>query len=152
RVKFSDAVRQAVALLRESGRLTYRTLKREFALDDAALEDLKFELIAGQRVAVDEEGQVLVWTGEGAPASASPRIPPAPPAIYTPPHLADHIRAEQAALEARGLAEGERKTITALFADIQDSTALIEDLDPEAARRLIDPALQLMMAAVHRYE
>src|SRR4029453_15964906 len=67
-------------------------------------------------------------------------------------HLADRIRAEQAALEARGSAEGERKTITALFADIQDSTALIEDLDPEEARRLIDPALQLMMDAVHRYE
>src|SRR5262245_14268128 len=74
------------------------------------------------------------------------------PASYTPQHLAQRIRAEQAALEARGTADGERKTITALFADIQDSTALIEDLDPEAARRLIDPALQLMMDAVHRYE
>src|SRR5215831_18902096 len=75
-----------------------------------------------------------------------------PPASYTPSHLAERIRAEQAAIEARGASEGERKTITALFADIQDSTALIEDLDPEAARRLIDPALQLMMNAVHRYE
>jgi class 3 adenylate cyclase/predicted ATPase len=71
---------------------------------------------------------------------------------YTPAHLAERIRAEQRALETRGSADGERKTITALFADIQDSTALIEDLDPEAARRLIDPALQLMMDAVHRYE
>jgi class 3 adenylate cyclase len=59
---------------------------------------------------------------------------------------------EQAAMEARGAPDGERKTITALFADIKDSTALIEDLDPEDARRLIDPALQLMMDAVHRYE
>jgi class 3 adenylate cyclase/predicted ATPase len=55
-------------------------------------------------------------------------------------------------MEARGAPDGERKTITALFADIKDSTALIEDLDPEDARRLIDPALQLMMDAVHRYE
>lgn len=55
-------------------------------------------------------------------------------------------------MEARGATEGERKTITALFADIKDSTALIEDLDPEEARRLIDPALVLMMEAVHRYE
>src|SRR5262245_44540213 len=55
-------------------------------------------------------------------------------------------------MESRGAADGERKTITALFADIQDSTALIEDLDPEAARASIDPALQLMMDAVHRYE
>ncbi len=71
---------------------------------------------------------------------------------YTPPHLAERIRAEQAALEARGSTEGERKTITALFADLKGSTALIEGLDPEEARAIIDPALQLMMDAVHRYE
>ncbi|MBI3301637.1 MAG: adenylate/guanylate cyclase domain-containing protein [Deltaproteobacteria bacterium] len=55
-------------------------------------------------------------------------------------------------MEARGATEGERKTITALFADIKNSMALIEDLDPEDARRIVDPALQLMMDAVHRYE
>ena len=48
--------------------------------------------------------------------------------------------------------EGERKTVTALFADIKGSMELIEDLDPEEARRLVDPALKLMMDAVHRYE
>ena len=69
------------------------------------------------------------------------------PIAYTPTHLAEQIRAEQAAMEARGVTEGERKTITALFADIKDSTALIEDLDPEEARHLIDPALKLMMDA-----
>src|SRR3989449_3165877 len=74
------------------------------------------------------------------------------PASYTPRHLAQRILAEQAAMETRGATEGERKTITALFADIKDSTALIEDLDPEDARRLLDPALALMMDAVHRYE
>jgi class 3 adenylate cyclase/predicted ATPase len=74
------------------------------------------------------------------------------PILYTPRHLAERILAEQAAMEARGITEGERKTITALFADIKDSTALIEDLDPEEARHLIDPALALMMEAVHRYE
>jgi class 3 adenylate cyclase/predicted ATPase len=49
-------------------------------------------------------------------------------------------------------ADGERKTVTALFADIKGSMELIEDLDPEEARRLVDPALKLMMDAVHRYE
>jgi class 3 adenylate cyclase len=47
--------------------------------------------------------------------------------------------------------EGERKTVTALFADIKGSTELIEDLDPEEARAIIDPALKLMIDAVHRY-
>src|SRR6266849_9565645 len=88
--------------------------------------------------------------GIHSPESAVTSIQP--PASYIPPHLADRIRAEQAAMEARGLTDGERKTITALFVDLKDSTALIEDLDPEEARRLIDPALQLMMDAVHRYE
>ncbi len=50
------------------------------------------------------------------------------------------------------MSDGERKTITALFADLKGSTALIEGLDPEEARAIIDPALQLMMDAVHRYE
>ena len=48
--------------------------------------------------------------------------------------------------------DGERKTVTALFADIKGSMELIEDLDPEDARAIVDPALKLMMDAVHRYE
>jgi hypothetical protein len=50
------------------------------------------------------------------------------------------------------IAEGERKTVTALFADIKGSTELMEDLDPEEARAIIDPALKLMIDAVQRYE
>jgi class 3 adenylate cyclase/predicted ATPase len=66
--------------------------------------------------------------------------------------LAERILAEQATMEARGATDGERKTITALFADLKGSTALIEGLDPEEARAIIDPALQVMMDAVHRYD
>jgi len=48
--------------------------------------------------------------------------------------------------------EGERKTVTALFADIKGSMELMEDLDPEEARSIIDPALKLMVHAVRRYD
>src|SRR5262245_56910370 len=48
--------------------------------------------------------------------------------------------------------DGERKTVTALFADIKGSTELMEDLDPEEARRIVDPALKLMIDAVRRYD
>src|SRR6266851_2567266 len=48
--------------------------------------------------------------------------------------------------------EGERKTVTALFADIKGSTELMRDLDPEEARAILDPALKLMIDAVHRYD
>jgi class 3 adenylate cyclase/tetratricopeptide (TPR) repeat protein len=56
------------------------------------------------------------------------------------------------AADASEALDGERKTVTALFADIQGSTELIRELDPEEARALIDPVLQLMMEAVHRYD
>jgi class 3 adenylate cyclase len=85
--------------------------------------------------------------GEGPKPAAAPD-----PRSYTPPHLADRILAEQAAMQARGAVDGERKTITALFADIKGSVELTEGLDPEEARAVVDPALQLMMDAVHRYE
>jgi class 3 adenylate cyclase/predicted ATPase len=74
------------------------------------------------------------------------------PRSYTPKHLAERILAEQAAMESRGAQDGERKTITALFADIKGSVEMMEGLDPEEARAIVDPALQLMMDAVHRYE
>jgi class 3 adenylate cyclase len=150
---FNEVLDQARELLQSKGRVSYRALKAQFKLDDEALEALKDELIEAERVASDENSKVLVWTGASPVPSSKFQVSGSqPPASYTPLHLAERIRAEQAALEARHSADGERKTITALFADIQDSTALIEDLDPEAARRLIDPALQLMMDAVHRYE
>ncbi len=69
-----------------------------------------------------------------------------------PARSAEQIRTDRVAIEARGATEGERKTITALFADIKGSMELIEDLDPEEARRVVDPALKLMMDAVHRYD
>src|SRR5260370_11554387 len=60
------------------------------------------------------------------------------------------IRMSEAAADAEA-ADGERKTVTALFADIKGSTELMRDLDPEEARAIVDPVLQLMMASVHRY-
>ena len=73
---FAEVLDQAIVLLQRRGRLTYRTLKRQFQLDDAALEDLTVELITGQRLAVDEGGEVLVWSGDPGP----PPVPAGPPA------------------------------------------------------------------------
>src|SRR5262252_610863 len=75
---FEEILDQAIAMLQRRGRLTYRTLQRQFQLDDAALEDLKDEIIYGQRLAVDEEERVLVWTGEPVSVPASTRHPHAP--------------------------------------------------------------------------
>ena len=71
---FEELLDQAIALLQRRGRLTYRALKRQFDLDDNSLEDLKAELIQGQRLAVDEDGAVLVWTG-GTTSVIAPAAP-----------------------------------------------------------------------------
>jgi predicted ATPase/class 3 adenylate cyclase len=78
-------------------------------------------------------------------AAAAPEFP-ARPASYTPRHLAEKILISKAALE------GERKQVTVLFADLKGSMELLADRDPEEARRLLDPVLEHMMEAVHRYE
>ena len=67
--------------------------------------------------------------------------------IASPTPHSGHARAA-----TLGTLDGERKTVTALFADIKGSTELMEDLDPEEARAIIDPALKLMIDAVHRYD
>jgi class 3 adenylate cyclase/tetratricopeptide (TPR) repeat protein len=79
----------------------------------------------------------------GAPGSA-PKF--ASPETYTPKHLAEKILTSKAALE------GERKQVTVLFADLKGSMELLADRDPEEARKLLDPVLERMMEAVHRYE
>src|SRR5215510_7480057 len=61
---FYAVLDQVVTLLRTRGRVTYRALKLQFQLDDEHLETLKEELIEAQRVAIDEDGKVLVWVGE----------------------------------------------------------------------------------------
>jgi class 3 adenylate cyclase len=62
-----------------------------------------------------------------------------------------HVAPEQTSADAEAL-DGERKTVTALFADITGSPELMEELDPEEARAIVDPALKLLIDAVHRYE
>src|SRR5215471_19042211 len=79
----------------------------------------------------------------GLPAAGSPF---ASPESYTPKHLAEQILASKAALE------GERKHVTVLFADLKGSMELFADRDPEDVRKLLDPVLERMMEAVHRYE
>jgi len=81
----------------------------------------------------------------GAPlATTTPRF--ASPESYTPKHLAEKI------LTSRTVLEGERKQVTVLFADVKGSMELLADRDPEEARKILDPVLELMMDCVHHYE
>jgi class 3 adenylate cyclase len=81
-----------------------------------------------------------------APLRTTPTAKSVAPESYTPKHLAEKILTSKAALE------GERKQVTVRFADLKGSMELLADRDPEDARKLLDPVLEHMMEAVHRYE
>src|SRR5262249_18887055 len=144
---FYTLLDQVVDLLRSRHRVSYRALKRQFGLDDDYLEDLKAELIKSQRLAVDEDGDVLVWTGSpGAPpASAPPTSPPAPEADGRMPAGAP-LRAPAAPADA------ERRQLTVLFCDLVDSTALSSQLDPEDLREVVRAYQDTCAKVIARFE
>src|SRR5215510_12251713 len=130
---FDNIIAQVMTLLQRQGRVSYRALKMRFDLDDAYLDVLKEELIDAQRIALDEDGRILVWTGqaEGVPLSASQSLQveqqrPAQhdqPTQITPP-LEPHTP------------EAERRQLTVMFCDLVDSTQLSRRLDPEDLREV----------------
>ena len=141
---FLDVVDQVVALLRSRGRITYRALKRQFHLDDDALEDLKAEIISGQRLAVDEEGTVLVWTGgealTPAPLGTTGERPEGQSTdVISPPAMSYQLDAE-------------RRQLTVMFCDLADSTILSGQLDPEDLRAVLRAYQQTSAEVVQRYE
>jgi class 3 adenylate cyclase/tetratricopeptide (TPR) repeat protein len=162
---FEELLDQVLDMLQRRGRVSYRAVQRQFDLDDVTLADAKAELLYAHPELVADDGHGLAWTGAAgstrtptaSPAAATPplaadealvrtHVPDTTLLSYTPSHLTDKI------LAARPALAGERKQVTVLFADLKDSTELIRGLDPEAAQQLLDPALQHMMAAVHRFE
>ena len=112
-------VDQAIALLRQRGRLKYRTLQLQFQLDDAYLAALTDELIEGQRLAVDEAGGPGLVGDTATPAS--------PAAVQAPP------RAASAPPDA------ERLQLTVLFCDLVDSTAPVQPARPGRPARWSGP-------------
>jgi predicted ATPase/class 3 adenylate cyclase len=117
---FDEVLAQVVELLQREGRLTYRALKRRFALDDDYLEDVKGEIIKAKRLAVDEDGEVLVWTGAAPGSSSAFQVP----SSLQP--LASHPQTLDSRLDA-----AERRQLTVMFIDLVGSTTLSQQLDPE---------------------
>jgi hypothetical protein len=88
---FDELLAKILHLLQQEQRLSYRALKRRFALDDEYLEDIKAELIQAKQVARDEAGAVLVWTGGAATSAPSPPPAPETPELTFAP-ASDHER------------------------------------------------------------
>src|SRR5262245_2060974 len=113
---FDAVLDQVRELLQRKGRVTYRSLKLRYQLDEEMLAGVTDELISAERVAVDEDGKVLVWTGattQGATAT-SPAFADASPQVR----------------DARR-SDGERRQLTVEFIDLVGSTTLSQQLDPE---------------------
>ena len=144
---FEELLDQAIDLLQRRGRVTYRTLKRQFQLDDDVLEDLKEELIYGQRLAVDEDGRVLVWTGG---ASAPPESIASPPP-QEEPHAAPSTPAASPSAQSH-TSDAERRQLTVLFCDLVDSTPLASQLDPEDLREVVRAYQEACAKVIARFE
>src|SRR5215510_11823195 len=113
---FYDILDQVVALLQQRGRASYRALKRQFALDDAYLEDLKVEIIKVQRLAVDQDGEMLIWTGEAERPPVSTSTSPAPQEVTS----AIHPTQAAPPPHAPPPPEAERRQLTVMFCDLVD--------------------------------
>jgi class 3 adenylate cyclase len=144
---FDEIFAQVVELLQRQGRISYGALKRRFALDDDYLQDLKDELIDAQRLALDEDGKVLVWVGASlvsgstlqAPGSQSPA--PGPQTLDVRHQTLDSTRPE-----------AERRQLTVMFCDLVGSTALSERLDPEELREVVRAYQATCTNVVQHYE
>jgi class 3 adenylate cyclase len=145
---FEEILDQALAMLQRRGRVTYSALKRQFNLDDAFLEDLKEELLYGQRLVTEEDGRALVWIGGASPPGTLVDLA-APPRESADSGL--HQRGASAPTGA-GPSDAERRQLTVLFCDLVDSTALARQLDPEDLREVVRAYQDTCARVIARYD
>jgi class 3 adenylate cyclase/predicted ATPase len=143
-MSFYEVIEEVIALLQRHGRVSYRALKRQFALDDELLADLKAELRYAHYPVVEDGDQGLVWTGETGASAAEPPPPPRPETEYVP-------HAAQPPAKPRP-PDAERRQLTVLFCDLVDSTVLASQLDPEEWREVVRAYQDTCAKVIARYE
>ena len=149
-MEFAEILAQVIELLAREKRLSYRALKLRFHLDDAYLEGLKEEIIYAKRLAVDEDGRVLVWTGDAG--GLPPPILPPPQTVHQPHALPVSPLEAASAETASYRPEAERRQLTVLFCDLVDSTALSSQLDPEDLREVVRAYQAVCAEVIQRFE
>src|SRR5262245_11199212 len=143
---FDEVLAQVIELLQREGRVAYRVLKRRFALDDEYIEDIKADLIDAKRMAVDEDGKVLVWTGKGTHKETENRRN-GESENQQPPQTLD---ARRQTLDS-SRPEAERRQLTVMFCDLVGSTALSEQLDLEELSEVVHAYHETCAAVISRY-
>jgi class 3 adenylate cyclase len=147
RARVYAALPALIAYLQREGRVSYRALELIFNGDrvflDAAREELTF-----RRLARDEDGQGLVWTGEPMPA-----VGPISDPVRAQPALAPPAEPLPAALAPapQDVDQAERRQLTVMFCDLADSTVLAGRLDAEDLREVIRSYQATAAAVVDRY-
>jgi class 3 adenylate cyclase/predicted ATPase len=147
---FDEVLDCVLEMLQRRGRVSYRALKRQFDLDDAYLADLKAEIIEIHRLAVDQDGTMLVWAGAAAPPSE-----PLPTFLQPEPQSAppDRHALQDGPRPAEPLApDAERRQLTVLFCDLVDSTRLASHLDPEDYRTVVQAYQQTCAAVIQPFD
>jgi len=142
----------AMARLQRRGRGTYRRLRLQCQLDEAQLEALQEALIAAERLAVEEEGHVLVWAGPPAsppPASAPQGAPPATDPDQAPP-VAEGPATAAGPVPPRPDAERRQRTVR--FCDLVDSTQRAAPLDPADWRDVVRASQRVGTDVIQRYD
>src|SRR5262245_1047374 len=145
---FEEILDQALAMVQRRGRVTYRTLKLQFALDDEQLATLKDELLYSQPHVVDDAGRGLLWTGDRErPADSPPSEPSETPVSPQGQMTLGALQpAEWTASDA------ERRQLTVLFCDLVDSTRLSTQLDPEDYRDVVRAYQSACAEVIQRYD
>jgi TOMM system kinase/cyclase fusion protein len=147
---FEEILDYALAMLQRRGRVTYRTLKRQFNLDDEGLEDLKEALLYAHPHVADDPGHGLIWRGETT--STPPPVPSAPPPA---PRLAVqdvHPTPTEPSPTDPRIPDAERRQLTVLFCDLVGSTALASQLDPEEWREVVRAYQETCAKVIARYD
>jgi len=148
-MSFEEVLDQAIAMPQRRGRVTYRTLQRQFQLDAGALADLLAELRYTHGAEIREEAEGVVWIGDtDAPPALPPTLLSAPLSDRQPMPTAPVARpaAERAAPEA------ERRQLTVLFCDLVESTALSSQLGPEDLREAVRAYQATCAEVIQRFE
>ena len=144
---FDEVLDQVRGLLQQRGRVTYRSLKLRYQMDDELLTGVVDELISAERVATDEDGKVLVWIGGTAVISSQSSVVSSQPLVSST-QPADGARAPLHAARA----EATRRQLTVLFCDLVGSTTLSAQLDPEEYREVVQQYQDTCTAVIRRYE
>ena len=136
-MEFYAVLDQVLDLLRRRGRVSYRALKAQFSLDDDYLEALKDELIDAQRLACDEDGKVLVWTGDAVPTL--PVLEPEPALLaYTP------LTPAQRSLRARLASDPNIELV-----DRMESAEAVVSPPQSLKPRHVEPLIEALTAREH---